>query len=262
MVRNPLRATPLVLLLGAVVNAGGCAGEGARDISAMPLEVAVAANFAAVLADVLPAFEEATGTPVRVSVGSTGSLYAQIHRGAPFDVFLAADADRPRRLEEEGLATAGSRRAYALGRLVVYAPRMPLGWAVPGALSARGVRVAWANPRTAPYGGAALATLSAWGLANLEGAVGESVGQTYQYVASGAADFGFVAGSQVRGASEGSFHIVSSELHPPIVQEAVILARSQHPAARDFLSYLGSASVRARIREGGYDLPEGGPDGR
>jgi molybdate transport system substrate-binding protein len=252
----------LVLLLGAVVSAGGCSGEGARDTSAIPLEVAVAANFAAVLTDVLPAFEEATGTPVRVSVGSTGSLYAQIHRGAPFDVFLAADADRPRRLEEEGLAAAGSRRAYALGRLVVYAPRMPRGWVVPGALRERGVRVAWANPRTAPYGVAALATLAAWGLTDLEGAVGESVGQAYQYVASGAADFGFVAGSQVRDASDGSFRVISPELHPPIVQEALILTRSRHPAARDFLAYLGSASVRARIGEGGYDLPEGATDGR
>lgn len=262
MLRHPLRGSPSVLLLGAVVSAGVCSGEGARDTSAAPLEVAVAANFAAVLDDVLPDFEKATGTPVRVSVGSTGSLYAQIHRGAPFDVFLAADADRPRRLEEEGLAVTGSRLVYALGRLVVYAPRAPLGWEVPAALRESGVRVAWANPRTAPYGVAALATLAAWGLTDLEGAVGESVGQTYQYVASGAADFGFLAGSQVSEASEGSFHIVSPQLHPPIVQEALILARSRHPSATDFLSYLASASVRARIRAAGYDVPGGDPDGQ
>jgi molybdate transport system substrate-binding protein len=244
------------------MSAGACSGEGAPPTSATPLEVAVAANFAAVLNDVVSDFEEASGTPVRISVGSTGSLYAQVHSGAPYDVFLAADADRPRRLEQEGLAVSGSRRVYALGRLVVYAPRRPPGWAVPGALTERGVRVAWANPRTAPYGVAAEAALAAWGLTDLEGAVGESVGQAYQYVASGAADIGLVAGSQVIEAREGSVRGVPPELYPPIVQEAVILARSRHPSATAFLAYLGSEAVRARIRAGGYGVPDGASDER
>lgn len=222
----------------------------------------MAANFAALLDDVVPDFEAAFGTPVRISVGSTGSLYSQIHSGAPFDVFLAADADRPRRLEEEGLAVPGSRRAYALGTLVVYAPRLPMGWTLPEALTRDAVRVAWANPRIAPYGVAAQATLAAWGMSALEGAVGESVGQVYQFVASGAADIGFVAGSQVGAAAEGSWRAVSPESYSPIVQEAVILARSRHPAAAAFLTYLGSPAVRSRIRDGGYGVPADDADGR
>lgn len=222
----------------------------------------MAANFAALLADIVPDFEAASATPVRVSVGSTGSLYSQIHSGAPFDVFLSADAERPRRLEEEGLAESGSRRAYALGTLVAFAPRLPTGWSLPAALTADGVRVAWANPRIAPYGVAARAALAAWGLSDLEGAVGESVGQVYQFVASGAADIGFVAGAQVGGATEGSVREISPELYPPIVQEAVILTRSRHPAAAAFLAYLGSAEVQSRIRDGGYGVPTEDTDGR
>ena len=261
MVRHPLCSTPWALVIGAALGAGACSGDGGPRTSAAPLEVAVAANFAALLGDILPDFEAASGTPVRVSVGSTGSLYAQIRGGAPFDVFLAADADRPRLLEQEGLAVPGSRRAYALGTLVVFAPRLPTGWSIPESLREPGLRVAWANPRTAPYGVAAQAALSAWGLVGLEGAVGESVGQVYQFVASGAADIGFVAGAQVGDATEGSIRAVSPDLYSPIVQEGVILARSRHPAAAAFMSYLESAAVRAHITAGGYGVPDGGADG-
>lgn len=261
MVRLPPRGTSRALIFGAALHALSCGGERAPASLGAPLEVAVAANFAATLDEVRADFERATGTPVRLSVGSTGSLYAQIRRGAPFDVFLAADVDRPRRLDDDGFVVPGSRMVYALGRLAVFAPRASEGWQLPGSLRAEGVRVAWANPRIAPYGAAAEAVLASWGLTSIEGALGESVGQVYQYVASGAADFGFVAGSQVNAAPAASVRWVSPDLHPPIVQEAVILARSRHPAAADFLSFLGSESVRGRLEARGYAMPRGRADG-
>ncbi|MBW3534455.1 MAG: molybdate ABC transporter substrate-binding protein [Gemmatimonadetes bacterium] len=224
--------------------------------------VAVAANFADVARVLADRFTAETGREVRLTVGSTGQLYAQLREGAPFDLFLAADEERPRLLEEEDLVVAGSRATYAEGRLVLYAPGLDT---VRGPADLRGgswQRLAVANPRTAPYGRAAMQTLERLGLGSVveeRMARGESVGQALQFVRSGGAELGFVALSQVVGEPPASYWLVPDSLHDPIRQGMVLMARgADNRTARAFAGFLSRPSVREILRSRGYG-PAGGP---
>lgn len=245
---------PLGLALGALLLAGAArAGE---------VTVAVAANFAAPLARIGEAFTAATGHRLKVSAGATGQLQAQIVAGAPFEVLLAADEDSPRRLVEAGLAVAGSRFPYATGQLVLWSATPGLVDAQGAVLASRRFRhLAIANPKTAPYGRAALQVLQARGLADHLGprlVTGQNVAQAYQFVATGNADIGFVALSQLIAAgtvSAGSHWRVPANLHAPIRQEAVLLkAGAGNPAAAALLAYLKGDAARALILAHGYAL--------
>ena len=223
--------------------------------------LAVAANFAEVIELLEGEFERETGHNVTVSVASTGTLYAQIKNGAPFDILLAADQERPRLLEAEGLAVPGSRFTYAIGRLTLWSPE-------PRRIAANGAetlklgdfrKLAIANPDLAPYGLAARETVEALELdETLEDRIvmGENIGQAHAMVATGNADLGFVALSYVlspRNESKGSRWDVPQELYTPIRQDAVLLTRAaDNGAARDFLAWLQGEDARARIREFGY----------
>lgn len=252
--RSELLLLSLLGLLALCVSITGSAASAAQ------VRVAVASNFAGAMEGLTADFEAATGHRVSLSFGSTGKHYAQIRHGAPYDAFFAADARRPRLLEEEGHGVPGSRFTYAIGRLVLWSPREGLvddGGAV---LRGAGFRhLAIANPRLAPYGRAAREVLEALGLwPGLRGRLvqGENIAQTFQFVASGNADLGFVALSQVRGPGgdrEGSQWEVPPELFAPIAQEAVLLR--DHPAARDFLEFVRSDRARALIRAYGYEVP-------
>ena len=224
------------------------------------LQVAVASNFAGAAEQLAAGFEARTGRAVALSFGSTGKHYAQIHNGAPFDLFLAADRERPERLEREGLAAPDSRFTYALGRLALYSAEPGMVDAAGEVLDGDGFqRLAIANPRLAPYGAAAVAVLEARGRYRaLEGrlVLGENIAQTYQFVASGSAELGFVARSQILrpdAPAEGSWWVVPAELHPSIEQQAVRL--SDRPGAAAFLAYLRGEEGRAIIRAFGYDTP-------
>jgi len=235
-------------------------------VSAAEVRVAVASNFLAPLETIAEALAQAGGPAVRASAGSTGRHYAQIVNGAPFDVFLAADRERPRRLEAEGLAVAGSRFTYARGRLVL--------WAAPGqALPETGLagldpaqvrRFAIANPRLAPYGRAAAEALRHAGLEEaLEGRVvhAENVGQALQYVATGNASHGLVALSYARGPSPppGERALVPADWHAPVGQDAVLLRNAPSPAAaREFLEFLRSDAAAAILSDYGYAPPGAG----
>ena len=205
-------------------------------------------------------FTRRTGIPVRSSVAATGQLYAQIVRGAPFHIFLSADQRYVRQLEADGLLASGTRAAYAIGRLAVFAPSLgPLPTPPWAELSREGVRIALANPRTAPYGAAAVAALEAEGLdSTLASAFvwGESVGQAFQFVKSGAAEIGLVALSQVVGEVEGSYWVVPAALHPELEQEAALLRDAgEHAGARAFLAYLRSAAAAGILERYGYEVP-------
>ena len=233
----------------------------APTLFAAEATIAVASNFARPAEEIADLFTAQTGHRVRIATGGTGKFYAQIHRGAPFDAFLSADEARPALLEQEGHTVAGSRFVYAVGRLVLWQPKdgLPLDAETLRTVSAG--RIAIANPRLAPYGEAAQAVIGQLGLGDALAkrlVQGENIAQTYQFVASGNAVLGFVAGAQVMrdGAlTHGSGWLVPAELHPPIRQAAVLLKRAEgNAAARGYLDFLRQDAARAIIRRHGYDL--------
>ncbi|WP_210394736.1 molybdate ABC transporter substrate-binding protein [Motiliproteus sediminis] len=230
--------------------------------SAANLNVAVAANFIAPMKALVERFQQQGGQPVRVAYGSSGKLYAQIVNGAPFDLLLSADQDKPVRLEAAGVAVAGSRFTYAEGQLVLWSLRFNLPEEPQSLLAGDSYRyLALANPRLAPYGMAAEQVLQRLQLDQLtlsRRVQGENIAQTYQFVASGNAEYGFVALSQVLEQGEirrGSGWIVPLSLYDPIRQDAVLLNRgADNPQAREFLRFLRSDEARAIIRAHGYRL--------
>ncbi|MHC4380803.1 MAG: molybdate ABC transporter substrate-binding protein, partial [Planctomycetota bacterium] len=151
----------ILLLLGACD--GGAAGTSQEDPA--PLRIAVASNFAPALNRIAVAFEQQTGYSVSLSSGSSGKHYAQIHNGAPFDLFFAADAELPRRLEHEGAIIAGTRATYAIGSLALWSRDPGMVDDAGEILRSDSFRhLAIANPDLAPYGKAAYQTLRALGL--------------------------------------------------------------------------------------------------
>lgn len=253
------RRCPALLALVLVVVAGARAGE-ARAGEAL---IAVATNFAEVMPPLVEEFERRSGHDLRYTTGSTGQLYAQISKRAPFDAFLAADTERPARLVAEDRAVAASRFTYARGQLVLWS-RDASRVGADGAATLRDApprKLAMANPRLAPYGLAARQTLKNLGLwEELEAriAMAQNVGQAYAMVHMGAAEMGFVAGSALEaqnGNAPGSHWRVPAALHAPIRQDAVLLTRSEdNAAARAFLDFLAGPHGRAIIADYGYEL--------
>ena len=230
-------------------------------VTAQEVSVAVAANFTDATRDIVPLFEQATGHKVKVSFGSTGKLYAQIENGAPFEVFLAADSKRPKKAEAEGLAVNGSRFTYAMGKLALWSP-------VAGrfdnaeAYLKKGdfAHVSIANPKTAPYGLAAQQVLQHLGVWDkLQGKIvrGDSIAQTFQFAASGNAQIGFVAMSQVKAwkKSEVSVWDIPQTYYAPIEQQAVLLEKGEtNAAAQAFLEFLKSREAHKVITAYGYGV--------
>jgi molybdate transport system substrate-binding protein len=223
-------------------------------------QVAVAANFTEPAREIAAVFKAQTGHTASLSFGSSGQFYAQISHGAPYEVLLSADADRPASVEREGFGVAGTRFTYAVGRLVLYS-------ATPGLVDARGAvlrqgrfaKLAIADPAAAPYGAAAVQTMQRLGLADALKAkvvTGSSIAQAFQFVQTGAAELGFVALSQVIDGRGGSRWIVPEALHAPIAQQAILLGPGKDdPAANAFLAFLKGPQAKAIIRKFGYGVP-------
>lgn len=244
----------LVIALGALGMGLSHAGE---------VSVAVASNFTAPMQKIARAFEQETGHKAVLAFGSTGKFYAQIKNGAPFQMLLAADHETPLRLENEGLAVMGTRFTYAVGRLVLWSKQ-------PGLVDGTGdvlhkntfSHIAIADSKRAPYGVAAIAVLGKLGVLQQLSArlvQGENITQAYQFVATGNAELGLVALSQVtvdgKLTPEGSAWIVPAQWHTPIRQDALILANAKNnAAAMALLAYLKSDKARAMIRSYGYEL--------
>ena len=229
---------------------------------AAEVTVAVASNFSAPMQKLAHAFEQETGHKALLSFGSTGNLYAQIRNGAPYQLLLAADDTTPIKLEAEGLGVAGSRFTFAVGTLVLWSKQ-------PGLVDEKGdvlrsgkfERIAMANPKLAPYGVAAVETLTQMGVLQAvqpKVVQGENISQTYQFVATQNAQLGFVALSQVMAdgrVSQGSAWVVPAHLHSPIRQDAILLVKGRDaPAAAALMRFLRSEQARALIRTFGYAL--------
>jgi molybdate transport system substrate-binding protein len=237
-----------------------CLALAAAQGRAADVQVAVAANFAAPLSQIGEAFSAATGHTLKVSAGATGKFYTQIHAGAPFEVLIAADDTTPRKLVAEGLAVAGTDFTYAIGALVLWSAQ-PGYVDDQGAVLASGrfAHLAIANPKVAPYGAAALEVLKARGLTDALAprlVTGESIAQAYQFVATGNAELGFVALSQVAVPGQplvGSYWRVPKSLYSEIRQDAVLLkVGEKNPAAAALLAFLKSDAARQIIQRWGY----------
>lgn len=229
---------------------------------AAEVQVAVASNFTAPMRRIAVEFERDTGHKARLSFGATGKFHAQIRNGAPFQVLLAADDEIPAKLEKEAMTQSGSRFTYAIGKLVLWSAK-------PGYVDDQGEvlrkgdfnKLALANPKLAPYGLAAMESITRLGVLNAvesKFVQGENIAQTYQFVSTGNAELGFVALSQVMKdgrIASGSAWIVPASLHTPIRQDAVVLANGKGNAATGALmKYLKGDKARAIIKGYGYDL--------
>ncbi len=229
------------------------------------LTVAVASNFARPAHEIAQRFEAVSDHTVRLTTASTGKLYAQIVNGAPFDILLAADAERPRLLEESGSAVAGSRFTYAVGALTLWSRDEELaGTDCREQLTRLGSkRLAIANPLTAPYGVASREFLEReglWSIAKPQLVFGENISQTLHFVASGNASLGLIARSQALDArlpEPTCRWPVPESMHTPLEQQAVLLQRAaNNPSATDFIVFLRSPVARKIIGDHGYTIPQ------
>ena len=243
-----------------------------RGTTAAPVRIMVAANFRECLQVLTEQYTARTGVLFKTSHGGTGQLYAQIKAGAPCHLFFAADTARPQQLVADGLADKQDCTSYALGMLVLFGPGETT---IPGddnamelvldqVLNDDNGRLAIANPDVAPYGRAAVQVLQNIGRHDdweYRLVRGQNVGQTWQFVHTGAAVLGFVAQSQIMAAERaqqelkiGTALVVPQELYDPIVQQVVVL-RTATPEARAFLAYVFSPEGGATLRRFGYQVP-------
>ena len=229
---------------------------------AQDLTLAVSSNFAKPIQSISFKFTQETGVKVNYSLGATGALYSQIKSGAPYDVFLSADASTPRKLITEGLGIASSNFTYARGQLILWSKDPTLvdnkGLVLQ---SGRFKSIALANPKLAPYGQAAQETLEHLGLGKAiksKMILTDNITQVFQYVSSQNIPLGFIAGSQLpkdESGSAGSFWRVPSSLHAPIEQDALLLTKgAQHATALQFLQFLKRQDIKVLIRSSGYDI--------
>lgn len=221
--------------------------------------VAVASNFAPAMRAIVAEYERSTSHTAILAVGSSGKLYAQMMNGAPYHVFLSADQSTAEALQQRGLIVPGSRFTYAVGALVLWS-------ATTGKVDDEGAvllrqqfhKLSIANPKVAPYGAAAVEVLGYLGIdqkTTPKLVQGENIAQAYQFVATGNAELGFVALSQVinNGAGKGSSWRVPGHMHRPIMQDAVLLAAGEYnPAARELVQFMRTPAAKAIIKRYGY----------
>lgn len=229
-------------------------------VNAEQAAVAVASNFAWPMGELEASFEADGIHELTVASGSTGQLYAQIVNGAPYDVFLAADRERPLKLAEAGLGN--SPFAYALGRLALWTrePRFADGLTVDALANGDFRRLAIANPRLAPYGVAARETLQTLGLSeSLQAKIvlGENVGQAFAMAETRNAELGLVAlSAAVAYTGTANYVPLPPEYHGPIRQDAILLNRGRgNPAALAFIDFLQGIDARRIIAGAGFELP-------
>ena len=250
-VRARVRCTVILLLF--VLSAAASADD--------DLTIAVASNFIRTASELTGQFREETGISVGVSSASTGTLYAHILNGAPYDVFLAADGERPRLLEESGHAVRGSRFTYAYGALTFWSAEATD--CLPLLLDTDAGFIALADPATAPYGAAAkefLIDAGYWETVSGRVVYAKNTMQAMWYTATGNARGGVVARAllSIPNAPKPSCRLdVPPDMHAPIVQQAVLSANSGNAdAARRFVEYLKSDAARKIIEAHGYGVEE------
>jgi molybdate transport system substrate-binding protein len=250
--RRPWRTPGLALLVMLATVSGSLPGLAAEA------KVAVAANFTEAVKEIGALYEKATGNKVVFTFGATGQLYTQITQDAPFDVFLAADQKRPKKAVDEGYAVADTLFTYATGKLVLFSKNKDLVQGEDTLKQAKFEKVAIANPKTAPYGAAAVEVMKGLGVYEALApkiVQGNSISQTFQFVGTGTAEVGFIALSQVVNKDVGSRWIVPEKLYATIAQDAVLLKRgANNEAAKAFVTFLNGPEARAVKEKYGYGV--------
>lgn len=229
------------------------------------LTIAAASDLQAVLPAIVRDFERSAAASVTVSYGSSGSFFAQIQNGAPFDVFLSADVDYPKQLAAAGVADLTTLQVYAAGHLVLWArrdTRIDLSRGLAGLTDAQVRHVAIANPKYAPYGRAAVAALRTAGVYDAlqpKLVMGENIAQAAQLVESGNAEVGLLSRSLVLGptlTAEGTYADLPAAAYPPIEQAAIVVKASREPAlARAFVAFLRLGEAARHLERFGFALP-------
>jgi molybdate transport system substrate-binding protein len=233
--------------------------------SAQGLTVAAASDLQSALPAIASQFEKDTGQRVSLTFGSSGTFFTQIQNGAPFDVFLSADIDYPRRLERAGLAEPGSLFEYATGRLVLWT-RNDSGIDVRRGLivlaDARVHHIAIANPEHAPYGRAAVAAIRHEALyerVRSKFVLGENISQAAQFAQSGDAEVGVLALSLALSPTLknfGTYFDIPESWHPRIEQAVVVLASSKRKdVARQFVDHIAKPESVRIMQSYGFALP-------
>lgn len=226
--------------------------------AAASTKVAVAANFTEAAKEIAKAFEAKTGDTAELSFGSTGTLYTQISQHAPFEILLSADDERTKKAIADGYGVAGSDFTYAVGKIVLYSARPDVVTGEETLKSGSFEKIAIANPKTAPYGAAAIETmkkLKVYEALKAKIVEGNNIAQTFQFVDTGNAPVGFVALSQVVGKDGGSRWVVPADLYSPIRQDAVLLKTgADNAAAKAFVDFLKGPEATRIINKYGYDV--------
>ena len=238
---------------GCVLSLFALRAEAAR------VQVAVAANFTEPAREIATLFKRRTGNDALLSFGASGVFYAQIAHGAPFQILLSADQDRPKQAVENGFGVSGARFTYAIGKLALWSRVIDVTRGGPALKDGAFSKLSIANPKSAPYGAAAIETMKALGVYDsLKPKIveGTSIAQAFEFVDTGNAEAGFVALSQLHGVKDGTRWIVPANLYAPIRQDAVLLKGAERDeAAKAFLAFLKGPEARAIIERYGYGLP-------
>jgi len=220
--------------------------------------VAVAANFTEPAKEIAALFKQKTGHEAVLSFGASGAFFTQITHGAPFEVFLSADSERPKAAVDGGFAVAGSLFTYAIGKLVLWSRVIDVADGEAALKAGKFQKLSIANPVSAPYGTAAVETMKALGVYDaLKPKIveGNSIAQAFQFVDTRNAELGFVALSQLHGQTEGTRWEVPLRLHAPIRQDAVLLKTgADSEASKAFLAFLKGPEARAIVEQFSYSL--------
>ena len=238
---------------------------GVNAAVAEELTIAAASDLSFAFKEIVAEYENTTGNHVRLTLGSSGNFYTQIHNGAPFDLYFSADISYPKKLEEAGLAVPGSLYPYAIGRIVLWAGKdshldLSKGLEILREPTIR--KIAIANPKHAPYGRAAVAAMEYFKVYDLvkdKLIFGENISQAAQFIESGACDIGIIALSLAVAPAmkpKGAYWEISPDAHPALEQGVVILKQSKSPeAARQFLDFIKGPNGQGIMKRYGFVVP-------
>ncbi len=228
------------------------------------ISVAVAGGVRPAMIDIQRAFEQSTGNKLNVSYASVGMLYAQIQQGAPFDAFISADINTPKKLEEQGIGVKGTRFSYSVSKLVLWSDKSDFIDSKGKVLSSNAFKhLALPNPKVGVHGQTAIEVLKNLGVYDKVASrlvEGKNALQTYEFLTTGVAELGFISYSLIYKPDQpitGSYWVVPQRLYPPMIEQAILLQRGKDNAgAKALLAFLTSDAGKAILQNHGYSLPE------